>query len=120
MDALRREWKKEIRTFKAPPRDVLRVVPPPIVPMKVEKSEMVNQIVMNKKLQVDTLKLEESIKKAIIPITKKSISYIENIVPVAVTVQPKESIRICKSKNLNGTPCKCKAKFGNFCLKHKP
>lgn len=120
MDALRREWKKEVRTFKAPPRDVLRVAPPPIVPMKIEKSETVNQLVKNKKLQIDHKKLEETIKKAIIPVTKKSIVYIENIVPVAVAVQPKESIRICQSRNLNGTPCKCKAKFGNFCLKHKP
>jgi len=41
--------------------------------------------------------------------------------PKAVTrthVAAKAAVLTCKAINLNGTPCKLKAKLGPFCMKH--
>lgn len=79
-----------------------------------------------KKMIIDPEKLEKTIQKACQPVQKKCITFLEkppiasssekvlqkNPVPVAVL--------ICQARNLNGTPCKCKAKIGKFCAKHAP
>ena len=72
------------------------------------------------KLEVDPVKLEASIKKACVHVEKKSIVVLKDQ-PVKSTTTAKHHVvvvAICQSKNLNGTPCKCKAKVGKFCTKH--
>ena len=71
-----------------------------------------------KKLEIDPAKLERTIQKACVPIEKKSIVFISEI-PKPKTATPiPVVIAICAAKNLNGTPCKCRAKIGKFCAKH--
>jgi hypothetical protein len=44
-----------------------------------------------------------------------------NEIPKAVTkthVAAKAVVLTCKAINLNGTPCKLRAKLGPFCMKH--
>jgi predicted Holliday junction resolvase-like endonuclease len=79
-----------------------------------------------KKIVFDKKKLHETIEKAkqhADMLKKKPIVVLDKVpshhnpviaaAPVAVV--------ICKARNLNGTPCKCKAtKFGKFCAKHTP
>ncbi len=76
----------------------------------------------NKKMEIDQEKLERTIQKACIPIQKKSIVFIEKppAPPVATVAAPPVVVAICAAKNLNGTPCKCRAKIGKFCAKHAP
>lgn len=73
------------------------------------------------KMTIDPQKLEDTIKKACVPIVKKSIQILDKLPakpdssgPVAV----KKPAVLCKALNLNGTPCKCRAKIGKFCAKH--
>lgn len=69
---------------------------------------------------IDPEKLEKTIQKACIPIQKKCIAVIDKIPPPPSNKNPPVVILVCKAKNLNGTPCKCKAKIGQFCAKHAP
>lgn len=74
-----------------------------------------------KKLVIDPEKLERTIQKACVPIPKKSIEFIDKVLkpnPVVFVSTPPVTAIICSAKNLNGTPCKCKAKIGKFCAKH--
>jgi hypothetical protein len=99
--------------------------------MKTVKSErsktsaVVRTVVVvqeHKKMEIDQEKLERSIKKACIPVEKKTIVFIDKppaAPPVAETTPP-PALVLCAAKNLNGTPCKCRAKIGKFCAKHAP
>lgn len=72
------------------------------------------------KMEIDPVKLEETIKKAIVPIQKKCIVVLDEI-PKKTTVAAAPApvpVALCIARNLNGTPCKCKAKLGKFCAKH--
>ena len=72
-----------------------------------------------KKLEIDPAKLERTIQKACVPIVKKSIVVISEIPnPKTAAAPTPVVIAICAAKNLNGTPCKCRAKIGKFCAKH--
>lgn len=117
MEKLRREFRKERKmlaeVMKSP--EFKRVitkkpVPPPPPPPPV-------------KFEIDPVKLEQTIKKACIPVAKKSIQVLDKV----PTEQPKPvaeskpiAVVLCKAMNLNGTPCKCRAKIGKFCAKHAP
>jgi hypothetical protein len=71
------------------------------------------------KLEVDPVKLDHAIKKACIPVEKRNIVFLDTLPKkVAVPAPVAAPIAICQAKNLNGTPCKCKAKAGKFCAKH--
>jgi len=72
------------------------------------------------KLTIDPIKLEQTIKKACIPIEKKSVVVLENVPPPVATAAVAHVcvVAVCQARNLNGTPCKCKAKVGKFCAKH--
>lgn len=76
------------------------------------------------KMVVNPEKLEKTIQKACIPIQKKCINVLEKIPPTSnknpVPNSTAVSVVICQARNLNGTPCKCKAKIGKFCAKHAP
>lgn len=75
------------------------------------------------KLIIDAVRLEETIKKACIPVKKRSIVFLNEIPSqshVLLNKKPPVTL-ICQARNLNGTPCKCKAKIlGKFCMKHAP
>lgn len=96
--------------------------------MKTVKSERSKPSVMrtvvvpeHKKMEIDQEKLERTIQKACIPIEKKSIVFIDKPpVPHVVAAAPPPALVLCAAKNLNGTPCKCRAKIGKFCAKHAP
>lgn len=82
------------------------------------RKDTVHVVVTKFKLEVDPKKLEDTIKKACVPVEKKNIVFLESL-PNKVTLAPvAKPIAICQAKNLNGTPCKCKAKVGKFCTKH--
>lgn len=87
--------------------------------MSDEKKKFVDDMLNNRKMNIDTNKLESTIKKAAVPIKKKEIVVID-FVPVHKPVVSVVAIELCKAKNLNGTPCKCRAKIGKFCAKHAP
>lgn len=117
---LRNEYKKEKdlmkKMIKDAGDDMIRA------PRKETTAKITS--VIKFKLEVDPKKLEETIKKACVPVQKKNIIVLETIPvfsaaakPVAAPVAP---VAICQSRNLNGTPCKCKAKIGKFCAKHAP
>lgn len=103
-----------------------------------DKKEMMKSVVIERKKPVSTIvtetpkkfkmvvepeKLENSIQKACVPVQKKCITFLEKI-PVAPPTLNKNpvpvAVIICHARNLNGTPCKCKAKIGKFCAKHAP
>lgn len=88
--------------------------PPTVVPVVVVTATKF-------KLQVDPTKLEETIKKACVSIEKKNIVILDKppSTTKVVATHPPVPVAICQAKNLNGTPCKCKAKFGKFCTKHR-
>ena len=75
------------------------------------------------KLEFDPEKLEQTIKKAVQSsslVPKMRIVFLEE----APKKNPEETkavpivVQLCIARNLNGTPCKCKAKLGKFCAKH--
>lgn len=88
----------------------------------LEKCKMIKEIVENKKMSIDEEKLSKTIEKATVPIKKREIVVIDFLPKNTVTDVPvkKEEVKICQAKNLNGTPCKCRAKIGKFCAKHAP
>ncbi len=119
---LREEHKKEIALRKQLMKDV--------VIERKKKSSVVDEthFSSSKKIEIDSQKLQETIAKAIetseslkknpIVVLDKIPSNNNPVVPAAAPVAP---VTICKARNLNGTPCKCKAvKFGKFCAKHTP
>lgn len=93
-----------------------------IKPVTAEKAQMIEEIIKNKKMTIDNVKLETTIQKASVPIKKKEIVVLDFIpktnVPESTPVV--KTVEICKALNLNGTPCKCRAKIGKFCAKHAP
>lgn len=111
---LRKEFKKhneEMRNFKTERVAVKHDIP-------TMKNEIVDEIIKNKKMTVDQEKLEKTIQKAVIPIKKKEIVVIDFVPVVNTHVPEPKVVEICKALNLNGTPCKCRAKIGKFCAKH--
>lgn len=116
---LRHEFKKEKtlmkKMFSEAGDDMIRkaVTPAAVTTSVVTSSKKI-------KLEIDPVKLEQTIKKACIPVEKRSIIFLDTIpIKVAVTPVPVPvPVSICQAKNLNGTPCKCKAKVGKFCTKH--
>ena len=116
---LRDEYKKEIAERKRIMKDVVIERRKPIITTSSSSDTQ-------KKLTLDSQKLQETIakaietseslkKKPIVVLDKIPSSHNNPVVPVPVPVT------ICKARNLNGTPCKCKAiKLGKFCAKHTP
>lgn len=68
--------------------------------------------------------LERTIQKACQPVKRHSIIVLDKPpVPMEVSSQQPKAVSssvICQARNMNGTPCKCKAKIGKFCAKHAP
>ena len=87
--------------------------------MSEEKKKFVDEMLKNRKMTIDTTKLESTINKASVPIKKKEIVVID-FIPVHKPIVTVAATELCKAKNLNGTPCKCRAKIGKFCAKHAP
>jgi hypothetical protein len=118
---LRQEFKKErdiMNKMIENARDdmVRKKTSPPRVTVPVELT-----VVTKFKLEVDPTKLEETIKKACVPVEKKNIVFLESLpkkTPTPSAASQPKPVAICQARNLNGTPCKCKAKVGKFCVKH--
>ncbi len=119
MEKLRKEFLKEREMMKEVMKTVVidrpkKTPPPPPPPSIVAK------------MTIDPEKLEMSIKKACVPIPKREITVLDKPPAVAVTTAPaptgavvaKPVAALCKALNLNGTPCKFRAKKGHFCAKH--
>lgn len=117
---LRQEHKKELAIRKQLMKDV-------VIERKKKVHVDVSPPPSYKKIEIDSQKLQETIAKAIDTsesLKKKPIIVLDKIPsndnPV-VPATPVAPVTICKARNLNGTPCKCKAvKFGKFCAKHTP
>lgn len=81
-----------------------------------------------KKITFDLEKIENSVanfKKTSESLKKKPIVVLDKnpvpVIPTATTPVVPVKVAICQARNINGTPCKCKAtKFGKFCAKHVP
>lgn len=95
----------------------------------VKKSVMPNSSSQTK-MDINSEKLEKTIKRAreavdslkknkkVVVVLTKIPTLNDNPIPSAT---PVEVVRICQARNINGTPCKCKAtKLGKFCAKHAP
>lgn len=118
MEKLRKEFIKERKAMidimknvvtERQKRSVVAPVPAVVAPKKM--------------MTIDPQKLEDTIKKACVPITRKSILVLEKPPMTTTTATQKvvvTSSLLCQARNLNGTPCKCKAKLGKFCAKHAP
>jgi outer membrane biosynthesis protein TonB len=117
MEKLRKEFLKEREMMKEVMKTVVidrpkKTPPPPPPPSIVAK------------MTIDPEKLEMSIKKACVPIPKREITVLDKPPAVAVTTAPTGAVvakpvaALCKALNLNGTPCKFRAKKGHFCAKH--
>ncbi len=120
MEALRREFMKERKMRESAVHSARVKTTINIAEMNADKIKMVQEIITNRKIQVYKQKLEETIKNASVPVPKRSIVVIDPVPFSSVPVKEHVVVQICQSKNLNGTPCKCKAKVGKFCLKHLP
>lgn len=114
MDKIRREIMKErkimddiLKSGLIERNNPLRPRPPPTAQYK--------------KMVIDPVKLEETIRKACIPVPRKTIQLLDKPPPPPVVRSESSSAKVvvaCKAINLNGTPCKCRAKIGKFCAKH--
>jgi hypothetical protein len=78
-----------------------------------------------KKMEFDPAKLEQTITKAVQSLSlvpKKRIVFLEEVPKKKPEATAKTTgptvVQLCIARNLNGTPCKCKAKLGKFCAKH--
>lgn len=99
-----------------------------LVNVERPKREIVSQSTESvHKITFDLEKLEKSVdkfKQTTESLKKKTIIVLDkNPVPVVpkVTVPVVATVSICQARNINGTPCKCKAtKLGKFCAKHAP
>ena len=92
--------------------------------VKIERTKPTLQITTTNekfKMTIDPKKLESTIQKACMPVKKKCIALIDTV-PVLPPHSHKNPVAVvfCHARNLNGTPCKCKAKIGKFCAKHAP
>lgn len=87
--------------------------------------------VVTTKIVIDEDKLEKTIakaketsnalKKAPIVVLEKPPKPHPTVPTSAAAAATTTSKTICQARNLNGTPCKCKAtKLGKFCGKHAP
>ena len=89
----------------------------PIVPKKtatdtVNYAEKLNITIENARA---IAKMAMQNKRTMIVLDKNPVAPSPTVV-VAVT-----PVAICRARNINGTPCKCKAtKLGKFCTKHAP
>lgn len=89
--------------------------------MNENKALLVDEIVKNKKMKIDEKRLENTIQKAAsVQVKKKEIVQIDFIPSQPVVTKAIVNVKICEAMNLNGTPCKCRAKIGKFCAKHAP
>jgi hypothetical protein len=121
MQKLRKEvalYYKDMMTYKTKRVCVTHTIEEP----SIEKKNMIEEIIKNKKMTINPEKLVKTIDKAAVPIPKKGIVVLDFLPkhPTSETVVKKVETRICQAKNLNGTPCKCRAKIGQFCAKHAP
>ena len=123
MNKLRAEIRKQYEEMmrNKTPRVSSRVE---INEMNPNKLAIVNQIIENKKMSIDNEKLNMTIKKANVPIQRREIIVLDSIPKKPsqpeTTTASQTQVKICQARNLNGTPCKCKAKIGKFCTKHAP
>ena len=114
MDKLRKEFIKERQMMAEAMKSVVIERRAPIRPPVPPRAPPL-------KMGIDPHKLEETIKKACIPVVRKGIKILDKLPDRNDEVaKPSVTIAVCKAKNLNGTPCKCRAKIGNFCAKHAP
>lgn len=122
MDKLRKEFLKERKMMADAMKTVLVERPKKataVVPLPTQTQT-------HMKMTIDPDKLETTIKKACIPIQKRTITVLDTIPsqPVvtaaasAAASSSSKKIVTCKALNLNGTPCKFRAKKGHFCSKH--
>jgi len=76
------------------------------------------------KIVFDLEKLEKSAEKFRLTtesLKKKPIVVLDKLPVPVVRVTATTPVAICQARNINGTPCKCKAtKLGKFCAKHVP
>lgn len=120
---LRQEYKKDTTLLKKMIDESDDSIRRKKIDIHIRTGECSSSSFLKKKLMtVDPVKLENTIKKACIPVEKKNIVVLETL-PKKVTASAAGAhvpvpIAICQAKNLNGTPCKCKAKVGKFCTKH--
>lgn len=125
MEKLRKEFLKERKMMAEAMKCVVIERPkkkpsPPTPPIKTTTTKMV----------IDPEKLEKTIRKACVPVQKKTITVIDAPPPPppvhshssTATASASAAAKVvackCKAMNLNGTPCKFKAKKGQFCAKH--
>lgn len=113
MDKLRRDYILERKILADAMKLVLIERKPSIHPTVPSRTQP-------PKMCIDPNKLEETIKRACIPVVRKEIKILDKIPVINVEIAKPVIIAVCKAKNLNGTPCKCRAKIGNFCAKHAP
>lgn len=97
---------KDARTVVTPINKEYR----PLKAKIVFDEQKLNKTIMNAKETYEKIK-----KKPIVVLDKNPVpstsAHVATVAPVA----------ICRARNINGTPCKCKAtKFGKFCTKHAP
>jgi hypothetical protein len=121
MNKLRKEMELYRRQFEdASERVIVKHVIQEPTP---EKKVLIEEMIKNKKMKIDSTKLVNTIAHASVPVKKKAVVVIDFIVPpptAAVSSKSATPDSICQAKNLNGTPCKCRAKIGKFCAKHAP
>lgn len=90
-------------------------------PVRVNvKHEKTSVEITNKKMTIDAEKLERTIQKAVAPIKRKEIIVIDFVPETKAPEKTPVVFVTCKALNLNGTPCKFRAKCGQFCAKHAP
>lgn len=103
---------KDARKDYNPSTSVIVVAKTP-VKMIVDKSKLQNSINKTR----ESLKMIKNNQKKIVVITEIPSTTTAKIVETSAAPE----VRICKARNINGTPCKCKAtKLGQFCGKHAP
>lgn len=115
---LRKDFREEQKLKKEMMKHVV-IERKSVVAVHVPSSENVKF-----KMVIDPKKLESTIQKACIPVEKKHVIKVIDTIPPPVSSNKNPvvpaPVLICKARNLNGTPCKCKAKIGKFCAKHAP
>jgi hypothetical protein len=119
MEKLRKEFAKE-RKMMENIHKVMKDEPTEKTCVKKARPPIISVTPTSTKMVVDPRKLEETIKKACIPVMKRSIQILDKLPSKPEEhVKPKPTaVVVCKAMNLNGTPCKCRAKVGKFCAKH--
>ena len=107
---------KIAREFKADERKMKKSANVVVAPKNTdndEYNEKLNRTIENARA-VSRMNIQN--KRTMIVLDKTPIVQIPSVVVAVAPV-----ITICKARNINGTPCKCKAtKLGKFCTKHAP